>query len=93
MRQLSYITSRADSDVWIKHCISHWEYVCTLLGELVYAGKISKSYFDSLCSMGYILKGIEEPVYHLGGDFCHMTEPESILTWGSHCLTMLKLIY
>jgi Reverse transcriptase (RNA-dependent DNA polymerase) len=84
MRQLGYIPSRADSDVWMKDCVSHWEYVCTYVDDVIYGGKDPGAYFQGLRDMGYKLKGVGEPKYHLGGDFIRVSEPEDVLTWGSH---------
>ena len=36
-----------------------------------------------LKDIGYKLKGVEAPTYHLGGDFKRVTEPEEMLTWGA----------
>ncbi len=84
MRQLGYTSSKADADVWMKDCGSHWEYVCTYVDDVIYGGKDPKAYFQNLLDMGYKLKGVGEPKYHLGGDFTRVREPESVLTWGSH---------
>jgi len=88
MRQLGYFPSKADTDVWMKDCGTHWEYVCTWVDDLLYAGKNSKGFYDSLKALGYKLKGVGSPTYHLGGDFVRVNEPESMLTWGA--LTYVK---
>ena len=33
---------------------------------------------------GYIVKGVGLPIYHLGGDFVRVNEPESVLNCGPH---------
>ena len=33
MYQLGFMPSKADSDVWMKDCKDHWEYVCTWVDE------------------------------------------------------------
>eukprot|EP00957_Ditylum_brightwellii_P043074 3263265-Ditylum_brightwellii.AAC.1 len=34
MYQLGFMLSKADSDVWMKDCKDHWEYVCTWVDDL-----------------------------------------------------------
>jgi hypothetical protein len=98
MRQLGYLPSKADHDVWMKDCNLHYDYVCTWVDDLLYAGKDPKSFFDSLETIGYKLKGVGTPTYHLGGDFIRVSEPESVLTWGAttyvkRMLTNYELIF
>ena len=83
MYQLGFMPSKADSDVWMKDCKDHWEYVCTWVDDLLYAGRKGKAFYDALRKLKYQLKGVSEPTYHLGGDFKRVTEPESMLTWGA----------
>ena len=40
-------------------------------------------YYDQLMKLGFKLKVLQEPKFHLGGDFKIVNEPESVLTWGS----------
>ena len=48
-----------------------YEYCCTYVDDLLVVMKDPKSFMDKLQKppYGYKLKGIEEPKYHLGGDF------------------------
>eukprot|EP00957_Ditylum_brightwellii_P009705 731525-Ditylum_brightwellii.AAC.1 len=73
---------KADSDVWMKDCKGHWEYVCTWTDNLLHTGCNGKAFYDALHELKYQLKGLSEPVYHLDGDFKKVTEPESMLPWG-----------
>eukprot|EP00957_Ditylum_brightwellii_P154021 11722863-Ditylum_brightwellii.AAC.1 len=38
MYQLGFMLSKADSDVLMKGCKDHWEYVCTWVEDLLYSG-------------------------------------------------------
>eukprot|EP00957_Ditylum_brightwellii_P025678 1942144-Ditylum_brightwellii.AAC.1 len=67
----------------MKDCKDHLEYVCTWVDDLFYAGCNGKIFYDALCEFKYQLKGVNDPTYHLGGDFKRVTEPESMLTWGA----------
>jgi len=49
----------------------------------LYAGRNPNAFFGKLRELGYKLKGVGMPSYHLGGDFKRVSEPESVLTWGS----------
>eukprot|EP00957_Ditylum_brightwellii_P132654 10115545-Ditylum_brightwellii.AAC.1 len=67
----------------MKGCKDHWEYVCTWVDDLLYAGHNGKAFYDALCELKCQLKGVSEPMYHLSGDFKRVTEPEAMLTWGA----------
>ena len=84
MSALNWKPSKADPDVWMKDCGDHWEYVCTWVDDLLYAGSDGEGFFQELRDIGYKLKGVGEPSYHLGGDFKRVTEPENMLLWGSY---------
>jgi hypothetical protein len=83
LRCLEYVSSKADSDLWMKDCGDHWSYLCVWVDDLLYAGKDAAGFYDSLKKLGFKLKGVGTPTYHLGGDFVRVNEPESILTWGA----------
>ena len=91
MYQLGFMPSNADSDVWMKDCKDHWEYVCTWVDDLLYAGCNGKAFYDALHELKYQLKGVSEPTYHLGDAFKIVTEPETMLTWGAQ--TYVKLCW
>jgi hypothetical protein len=80
-----FVPSKADPDVWMKDFGDHWEYICTYVDDLIYAGHNARLFFDDILQSkhGFKLKGVGEPRYHLGGDFRRMMEPEHMLTWGS----------
>ena len=88
LEQLGFHMSKADSDIWMKDCGSHYEYVCTWADDVLHAGRNSKEFYDGLRKIGFVLKPEEEPSHHLGGDFKRVKEPEIMLTWGS--LTYVK---
>jgi Reverse transcriptase (RNA-dependent DNA polymerase) len=88
MRQLGFVPSKADSDVWMKDCGDYWFYVCTWVDDLLCAGEDPKGFYDALNRLGYKLKGVGSPTYHLGGDFIRVKKPESVHSWGA--LTYVK---
>ena len=85
MSNLGFFPSKADDDVWMKDCGDHHEYVCTWVDDLLHAGKRGEGFFEDLKDLGYKLKGVGAPRYHLGGDFRRVEHPEpGMLTWGSY---------
>eukprot|EP00957_Ditylum_brightwellii_P150225 11439783-Ditylum_brightwellii.AAC.1 len=57
MFQLGFMPSKADSDIWMKDFKDHWEYVCTWVDDLLYAGHDGKLFYDALRELKYQLKG------------------------------------
>eukprot|EP00957_Ditylum_brightwellii_P012548 948119-Ditylum_brightwellii.AAC.1 len=83
--------SNADFDVWMKDCKDHWEYVCTWVDDLLYAGRNEKAFYDAQCELKYQLNSVSVPMYPLGGDFKTVTEPESMLTWGAQTYAKMTM--
>ena len=71
LRDLGFFPSYADPDVWMRENGDTWDYVCVYVDDLLCAMKDPKSLMDKLQSKPYEykLKGVDEPKYHLGGDF------------------------
>eukprot|EP00957_Ditylum_brightwellii_P152042 11577320-Ditylum_brightwellii.AAC.1 len=67
----------------MKDSKDHWEYVCSWVDDLLYAGCNGKAFYDALHELKDQLKGVSEPTYHLGGDSKRVTQPEYMLTWGA----------
>jgi hypothetical protein len=64
------IPCKADPDVWMKDCGTHFEYVLVYVDDLVFIGKKSQAFFVSLTSEhGFKLEGVGKSSYHQGGDF------------------------
>ena len=60
----------------------HYEYVVVYVDDLLYAGKDASGFWGEVKNMGYKLKGVGPPTYHLGATFERTVKPESVLTWG-----------
>ena len=71
MRTLNFVPTYADPDVWMRDAGDCYEYVCVYVDDLFTALKDPDEFFKALTSepWNYKLKGVEEPKYHLGGDF------------------------
>ncbi len=82
MRELGYFPSKADPNIWMKESKEKWEYVCIYVDDLLIASDTPSYLTDALERVGYKLKGVGEPEYHLGGDIKKVKDPEEVLTWG-----------
>ena len=83
MTKLGFFPSRSDPDVWMKDKGDHYEYVVVYVDDLLYAGKDPKRYWEDVLAMGYKLKGVGVPTYHLGATFERVNGPEKMMTWGA----------
>ena len=82
LRDMGYTTCKADPDVWLKDCDTHYEYVCVYVDDIMMFGKNPKAFFDDLTHIyNYQLKGVGPPVYHLGGDF--FRDKDNTFAWGT----------
>jgi hypothetical protein len=98
LNNMEFFVCKADPDVWLKDCKTHYEYVCVYVDDIMFFGKDPKSFFDALSKdHNYQLKGVGKPTYHLGGDFGR-DDKDGTFTWGakSYVKKMLanyKLMY
>jgi hypothetical protein len=70
LRNMGYTPGKADPDVWINDCGTHYEYVCVYVDNLVVMGIDPDQFFKTLTeTYGYKLKGVGNPACHLGGNF------------------------
>ncbi len=71
LRALGFKPSYADPDVWYRDAGSCYEYIVVYVDDIFTALKDPEVFFKVLTSdpYNYKLKNVEEPRYHLGGDF------------------------
>ena len=71
IRKFGFEKSKADPDVWMRDSGDIWEYVVVYVDDLIVAMKHAQSFFDELQSprIGFNMKGMGKPMYHLGADF------------------------
>ena len=74
---MDYKPSKADPDLWIKDCGTHYEYIARYIDDVLAFGKDPMSTILEL-RKDYILKGIGQPEYYLGGDVIELNP-----TWHS----------
>ena len=71
LRSLGFTPTYADPDVWMRDAGDCYEYVCVYVDDILTALKNPEEFYKALTSepYNYILKNVEEPKYHLGGNF------------------------
>ena len=71
LRSLGFTPSYADPDVWLRDAGDCYEYVVVYVDDILTALKDPDPFYKALKSdpWKYKLKNVEEPRYHLGGDF------------------------
>eukprot|EP00977_Amphora_coffeiformis_P021195 scaffold9003_cov115-Amphora_coffeaeformis.AAC.2 len=71
LRTLGFTPTYADPDVWIRDGGDCYEYIVVYVGDIFTALKEPVIFYDAIQSepWNYKLKNVEEPKYHLGGDF------------------------
>ena len=67
LRLMGYAPTKADTDFWIKDCGTHYEYIATYVDDVLVFSKDPISVIEEL-RKDYILKGVGQPRYYLGGD-------------------------
>jgi hypothetical protein len=64
---MGYKPSRADANLYIKDCGDHYEYLATYVHDIMSFSRDPMKVIEEL-KKDYILKGVGEPMFYLGGD-------------------------
>ena len=82
MRDMGFFPCKNEADLWIRDVGSHYEYVCVYVDDLLAIMDKPAEFFEILrVKYFYKLKGVEEPNYHLGGNY--FRDPDGTLAWGA----------
>jgi hypothetical protein len=65
--QMGYKPSRADADLYMKDCGDHYEYLAMYVDNILSFSRDPMKVIEEL-KKDYILKGVSEPMFYLGGD-------------------------
>ena len=68
LRHLGFKPSKADADLWIKDCKTHYEYIARYVDDILVFSKFPQKILDDMSKV-YTLQSIGIPEYYLGGDF------------------------
>lgn len=79
-----------DSDLWMKDCRTHCEYIATWVYDLLIMSKGDKAVILEL-KKTYNLKGVGAPDYYLGGDF-RGNMVNSVLVLSTYAKTYIKRV-
>ena len=73
LRTFEFRWSKVDPDLWMRDIGDVWEYIVIYVDDIIAAMKDAQGFFDALQgpNVGFIMKGIGKPSYHLGADFFH----------------------
>ena len=70
LRDMGFVPSKADTDIWMRRNGNIWEYIATYVDDLVIIMKDPKSFTDLLIDKyKYKLKGAGPITYHLVSDY------------------------
>ena len=72
LQGFAFTRSHVDPDVWMRDAGNAWEYIVVYVDDIIFAMKDPKSFFDKLQEpdkVGFMMKGVGLPTYHLGADF------------------------
>jgi hypothetical protein len=73
LRQMGYLPSKADPDLWYKKVEDHYEYVARFVDDVISFSKNPMAIMKDL-EKHYIMKGVGKPQYYLGGDVVELGE-------------------
>ena len=74
LRQLGFIPSKADPDLWMRDKDDHYEYMGVYVDDLIIASRTPKDIIREVEHF-YILKGVGPPEFYLGADFGKIKGP------------------
>ena len=86
---MGFVPSKADPNLWMRDAGDHWEYLAVYVDDLMAIMKDPDKFFAELSEL-YILKGLGQPKYHLGGDF--FRDKDGTLAWGAHTYVKKMLV-
>ena len=76
LRSMGFYPTKADSDLWMKDCGTHYEYICTWVDDIIVSSLDPEALLLKFKTRAkYTLKGVGEPRYYLGGDYGRVKNP------------------
>jgi hypothetical protein len=73
MEKMKFKPSKADPDLWMKDCGTHYEYIARYVDDVIVFSKDPMKLMKDL-EQHYVLKGVGKPQYYLGGDVIELDE-------------------
>ena len=71
LQQFGFHRSKVDPDVWMRDLNNMWVFIVVYIDDIIAAMNDPQSFFDELQgpNVGFTMKGVGSPTYHLGADF------------------------
>ena len=91
LKKLAFKPSKADADLWIKDCGTHYEYIARYVDDILVFSKNPQKILTDMSKI-YTLQAIGVPEYYLGGDFKVHRQPTGISTFTFCAKTYIKNI-
>ena len=91
LRAMGFHPSKADSDLWIKDCGTHYEYICSWVDDVICCSKDPAALLNKFRTRAnYTLKGVGAPRYYLGGDYGRINNKRFTNEKGETCYLSAK---
>src|SRR5210317_1358094 len=74
LRALNFKPTKVDSDLWMKDCGTHYEYIAHFVDNVIAFSKDPMHIMQEL-ERTYVMKGVGTPQYYLGGDVMELGAP------------------
>ena len=88
LKRLGFRPSKADADLWIKDCGTHYEYIARYVDDILVFSKAPQRILDDMGKI-YTLQAVGVPEYYLGGDFKIHKNPKGLETFSFCAKTYL----
>ena len=70
LRAMGFVPSKADFDLWLKDCGTHYEYICCWVDDIICCSRNPQALLhEFIIQANNTLKGGGAPRYYLGGDY------------------------
>jgi hypothetical protein len=77
LRQMGFRPTKTDLDLWIRKKDDKYEYLASYVDDIIAISPHPMDIIEEL-KKTYILKGVGEPEYYLGGNFDKITDPNLV---------------
>jgi hypothetical protein len=92
LRKMGFRPSKADPDLWYRKMGDHSEYIAHFVDDVIAFSKDPMAIMKEL-EKNYIMKGVGQPQYYLGGDVVELQEPWcKEETYIKNCLPKLSVM-
>ena len=88
---MGFVPSKADFDLWLKDCGTHYEYICCWIDDVICCNRNYQALLDEFIPRpDYTLKGMGAPRYYLGGNYGRIKDKKYKNKEGETCYLSAK---